>query len=138
MKRTLIATLVLSLAIASSAYAATSSSDTTYTEQFIKKHTSGAVNKEKELRAQQTAQKKKIEAAKKAREEAVKAQQKKIEDAKKAREEAVKAQQKKIEDAKKAREEAVKAQQKKIEDAKKAQQKKVQQKKDAWNTLKNW
>ena len=82
--------MILTIAGASSAYAA----ETTYTEQFIQKHTQKIVDKEKQLQEQQKAReeasakkqeefKKKIEADRKAREEASNARKQKIEQKKK-------------------------------------------------------
>ncbi len=90
MKKLLLVSLILTIAGASSAYAA----ETTYTEQFIQKHTQKIVDKEKQLQEQQKAReeasakkqeefKKKIEAEKKAREEASNARKQKIEQKKK-------------------------------------------------------
>ncbi|CDE89177.1 TPA: hypothetical protein CPT81_04420 [Candidatus Gastranaerophilales bacterium HUM_20] len=90
MKKLLLVSLILTIAGASSAYAA----ETTYTEQFIQKHTQKIVDKEKQLQEQQKAReeasakkqeefKKKIEADRKAREEASNARKQKIEQKKK-------------------------------------------------------
>lgn len=90
MKKLLFVSLILTIAGASSAYAA----ETTYTEQFIQKHTQKIVDKEKQLQEQQKAReeasakkqeefKKKIEADRKAREEASNARKQKIEQKKK-------------------------------------------------------
>ena len=51
MKKLLLVSLILTIAGASSAYAA----ETTYTEQFIQKHTQKIVDKEKQLQEQQKA-----------------------------------------------------------------------------------
>ena len=90
MKKLLLVSLILTIAGASSAYAA----ETTYTEQFVQKHTQKIVDKEKQLQEQQKAReeasakkqeefKKKIEADRKAREEASNARKQKIEQKKK-------------------------------------------------------
>lgn len=90
MRKLLIASLILIMAGASSAYAA----ETTYTEQLIQKHTQKIVDKEKQLQEQQKAREearlkqreelqKKIEADKKAREDAANTRKQKIEQKKK-------------------------------------------------------
>lgn len=90
MKKLLLVSLILTIAGASSVYAA----ETTYTEQFIQKHTQKIVDKEKQLQEQKKAReeasvkrqeefKKKIEADRKAREEASNARKQKIEQKKK-------------------------------------------------------
>ena len=61
MKKLLIASCILSVALAGASIAATSttassSTGTTYTEKFIQKHTQGIVNKEKALRAKNAEQ----------------------------------------------------------------------------------
>ncbi len=86
MKKVLIASLVLLLTGMTSVFAA----ETTYTEQFIQKHTQKIVDKEKQLQEQQKAREearlkqqeelqKKLEADKKARQDAANARKQKIE-----------------------------------------------------------
>ena len=73
MRKLLIASCVLSVALAGVSFAST-----TYTEQFIQKHTQGIVNKEKELTAKRDAQKAAAEAKKQEREKQKAAQKAKI------------------------------------------------------------
>ena len=108
MKKLLLVSLILTIAGASSAYAA----ETTYTEQFIQKHTQKIVDKEKQL---QELQKAREEASAKKQEEFKKQIQAK-QDARLKQQEEFK---KKIEADKKAREDAAAARQKKIEQKKK-------------------
>lgn len=62
MKKLLVAACILSLATATTVFAA----ETTYTEKFINKHTQKVVNTEKNLTAIQKEQQAKVEAQKKA------------------------------------------------------------------------
>ena len=89
MKKLLIASLVLVMSGAAAVYAA-DSEPTTYTEQFIQKHTQKIVDKEKQLQQEQQAREearakqkeelqKKIEANQKARQDAANARKQKIE-----------------------------------------------------------
>lgn len=93
MKKLLMASLILSIMLAPAAFA----EQTTYTEQFLQKHTKKLIDAEKQLQEKQKASEDAAAARQKAREEALEKQKKQIEAQKKAREDAAKARQNKIE-----------------------------------------
>lgn len=92
MKKLLMASLVLSIILAPASFA----EETTYTEQFLQKHTKKLIDAEKQLQEKQKASEEAAAARQKARQEAIENQKKQLEAQKKAREEAAKARQEKI------------------------------------------
>jgi len=82
MKKILTAVCILSFMLSAASYAATSTTNTTYTERFVKKHTQKIVDKEKELTNKANAAKEKqkaqeAKAKKKQQEQKAKLQKKK-------------------------------------------------------------
>jgi len=118
MKKILALSLVLSVMACTSAFAAT-----TYTESFIQKHTQKAVNAEKQLQEKQKANQAALEKRQKERQQAIEKQKK--------------ANQAALEKRQKERQAAIEKQ-KKANQAKRAEtQKKIEKKKQLWNQLIN-